>query len=349
MLKTIAAAVGVLVAGLLAIPVLLGGDAPAAAICLTSGPFANASIEVVLATIRQVESGGRYDLAPNAGGASGAYQYIDPTWRTWATRADVNTTRYPRAFLAPAAVQDQIAALNVRAILDQHHDIAAVPIVWYWPRALDHPEDLDIVPAPQAGNRLTVRQYQQRWLAVLEQLQGVPATTTTAGPGTTTPPPPAESSCSPDFSSGTPADIQTVLSFALAQLGKPYIFGTAGPDTYDCSGLTKAAYHAIGIELPHYTGAQVTRGTPIDWRTEPIRPGDLVFTRGGSPPEDYGHVGIALDAHRWINAPHTGDVVKIASMPAAGRIQAVRRLVQTNVAALASPPPSVVRYAMPTP
>ena len=348
MLKTIAATAGVLIAGLLAIPVLLGGDAPATASCMIPGPVADASIEVLLATIRQVESGGRYDLAPNAGGASGAYQYIDPTWRTWATQASIDTTRYPRAYLAPAAVQDQVAALNVRAILDQHHDIAAVPIAWYWPRALDHPEDLDIVPAPQAGNRLTVRQYQQRWLAILADLQAVPATTTTAGAGTTTTTPP-KVSCSPELSLGTPADIQTVLSFALAQLGKPYIFGTAGPDAYDCSGLTKAAYHAIGIELPHYTGAQVTRGTPIGWRTEPIRPGDLVFTRGGSPPEDYGHVGIALDANRWINAPHTGDIVKIASMPTAGRIQAVRRLVQTNVASLASPSPSVVRYTMPTP
>lgn len=241
--------------------------------------------------------------------------------------AGIDTARYPHAYLAPAPLQDQAAALNVQSILEQHHDLADVPVAWYWPRALDHPEDLDIIPAPRAGNRLTGRDYQQHWLSVYERrLTAAGAPPPWDRPTTSSDTTLAGSVCPLD--PNTPADIQAVLAFALAQLGKPYVFGAEGPDTYDCSGLTKAAYHAIGIELPHYTGTQVTRGRPVDWHTAPIWPGDLVFIRGGSPPEDYGHLGIALDTERWINAPHTGDVVKIAAIPSRDRIQAVRRLVE---------------------
>lgn len=331
MLKTLAAVAGALVAGLLAIPIVTGGDAPVTGACTFGLADSTSPIEAVLATIRQVESGGRYDGPPNTGGASGAYQYIDRTWRTWAARAAIDTFRYPHAYLAPALLQDTVAAINVRSILEEHHEVAAVPIAWYWPRALDHPDDLDIVPAPQAGNRLTVREYQQHWLSIYERhliaaREPPPSDPSTTSSETTS----AGAACS--FDPDTPADIQAVLAFALAQLGKPYVFGTDGPDTYDCSGLTKAAYHTIDIELPHYTGAQVTRGRPIDWHTEPIRPGDLIFIRGGSPSEDYGHVGIALDTERWINAPHTGDVVKIVTIPPRDRIQAVRRLVEPQSA-----------------
>ena len=175
--------------------------------------------------------------------------------------AGIDTARYPHAYLAPAPLQDQAAALNVQSILEQHHDLADVPVAWYWPRALDHPEDLDIIPAPRAGNRLTGRDYQQHWLSVYERrLTAAGAPPPWDRPTTSSDTTLAGSVCPLD--PNTPADIQAVLAFALAQLGKPYVFGAEGPDTYDCSGLTKAAYHAIGIELPHYTGTQVTRGRP---------------------------------------------------------------------------------------
>ena len=126
--------------------------------------------------------------------------------------------------------------------------------------------------------------------------------------------------------SGDAATTDRVVRFALAQQGKPYVFGTKGPDTYDCSGLVSAAYSQVGIEIPAYTFTQATHGRAIDPAAEPIKPGDLIFVRGGRPPSDLGHVGIAISATEWVQAPRTGDVVKTGAIPT-DRIQVVRRIV----------------------
>jgi peptidoglycan DL-endopeptidase CwlO len=117
-------------------------------------------------------------------------------------------------------------------------------------------------------------------------------------------------------------DIGIVIATALAQLGKPYVFGTQGPDTFDCSGLVTYVYRAIGIELPAYTFTLANYGVAV--APDDIQPGDLIFTRGGVPAEDYGHVAIAISNTQEIQAPRTGDVVKITSLPSAP--QAVRRI-----------------------
>jgi cell wall-associated NlpC family hydrolase len=120
--------------------------------------------------------------------------------------------------------------------------------------------------------------------------------------------------------------IATVLQFALAQQGKPYQFAAAGPDSYDCSGLTRRAYAQIGINLVHQSAAQATQGTAVAFWSEPILPGDLVFmaTRGN---DVISHVGIALDGDTWIQARRPGDVVRVGPMPAKTSIVAVRRFV----------------------
>jgi cell wall-associated NlpC family hydrolase len=100
----------------------------------------------------------------------------------------------------------------------------------------------------------------------------------------------------------------TAIAFARAQLGKPYVYAAAGPDAYDCSGLTMAAWAAAGVSMPHYSGAQYTRfpRVPLD----EMLPGDLVFWGpGGSS-----HVGLYVGNGLMIHAPHTGDVVKVAAV-----------------------------------
>ena len=92
----------------------------------------------------------------------------------------------------------------------------------------------------------------------------------------------------------------------MTQLGKPYSWGAAGPDSYDCSGLVAWAYGQMGVSLPHYTGAQWNVGVPVS-RSD-LQPGDLVFFDG------IGHVGIYVGGGQFIHAPHTGDVVKISSL-----------------------------------
>ena len=122
----------------------------------------------ILLTIRTLESGGRYDAPPNKGRASGAYQFIAGTWN--------NHAGYPHAYLAPPAIQDERALADVRSILwTWKGDVSMVPVMWYYPKAARQPELMDQVPLPQFGNRLTVREYQRRWLQVLTFITGDPS------------------------------------------------------------------------------------------------------------------------------------------------------------------------------
>ena len=122
------------------------------------------------------------------------------------------------------------------------------------------------------------------------------------------------------------ARIQTVIDFAMAQIGKPYAFATAGPLTYDCSGLVRASFATVKINLPHQSLLQSTYGTAVDWKTTPIQKGDLVFSFSSRTPQQIGHVGIAISSTEWIVAPYTGTTVSISRLPSIDKIQAVRRI-----------------------
>jgi cell wall-associated NlpC family hydrolase len=299
-------AVGSGTVGLVLVPVLAlaGGGAQLSDPCGIPG-----DVTAALATIRQLESGNDYTAQAARASASGAYQFLDSSWRTWSARAGYSDL-YARAYLAPPHVQDAAAAAYVQAILDQWRDVAYVPVNWYYPAAADNPALMDIVPAPEAGNQLTVRQYQTRWLKLYhDKLADSDASSAPAG------------SCAT-------GDVDKVIAFARAQLGKPYVFGAAGPDAYDCSGLTLAAYHTIGIQLPHSSELQARRGFIVPVDRSQVRAGDLLFYF--SPTEgDLGHVAIAISDTEEIQAPHTGDVVKITPIPYA-RIQTIRRINTAN-------------------
>lgn len=120
--------------------------------------------------------------------------------------------------------------------------------------------------------------------------------------------------------------VDTVLAFAQAQLGKPYRVNAAGPDAWDCSGLTLKAYAQVGVRLPHYSAAQAKLGQAVAWTTEGIRPGDLVFLETSPGSNVIGHVGIAISATQWIQAPRAGDVVRTSNIPM-HRVVSVRRYV----------------------
>lgn len=101
--------------------------------------------------------------------------------------------------------------------------------------------------------------------------------------------------------------VATVLAFACSQLGKPYVYGAAGPNAYDCSGFTMASWAQVGVSLPHSSRSQAGVGTRVSQGD--LRAGDLVFSF--SP---ISHVGIYLGGGRMIAAPSAGDVVKIQSL-----------------------------------
>ena len=122
------------------------------------------------------------------------------------------------------------------------------------------------------------------------------------------------------------ARIQTVMDFAMAQIGKPYAFATAGPLTYDCSGLVRASFATVKINLPHQSLLQSTYGTAVDWKSTPIQKGDLVFAFSSRSPQQIGHVGIAISSTQWIVAPYTGATVSISRLPSIDKIREVRRI-----------------------
>jgi cell wall-associated NlpC family hydrolase len=95
--------------------------------------------------------------------------------------------------------------------------------------------------------------------------------------------------------------VDAVVSFALAQVGKPYKWAKAGPGSYDCSGLVMAAFARIGVKLPHQTGGIIRYGKAVS-RSQ-LQRGDVVFPAKG-------HVGIYLGGGMFVHAPYPGDHVK---------------------------------------
>jgi cell wall-associated NlpC family hydrolase len=94
---------------------------------------------------------------------------------------------------------------------------------------------------------------------------------------------------------------------ACSLIGRPYVFGAEGPNSFDCSGLTKIAWASAGVHLEHYTRDQLNEGTPVS-RSQ-LQPGDLVFYYG-----DYHHVAIYVGGGKVVHAPHTGDHVRMAEI-----------------------------------
>ncbi|HEX4685227.1 MAG TPA: C40 family peptidase, partial [Nocardioides sp.] len=92
----------------------------------------------------------------------------------------------------------------------------------------------------------------------------------------------------------------------------PYVWGAAGPNAWDCSGLTMGAWRAGGIYLPHYSVAQYAQSTPIS--PSSLRPGDLVFWGSSSSPSSIYHVALYVGNGMIIQAPRTGLDVQEVSM-----------------------------------
>ncbi|MFD5648360.1 NlpC/P60 family protein [Streptomyces sp. NPDC127039] len=109
------------------------------------------------------------------------------------------------------------------------------------------------------------------------------------------------------------------VSYAYQKLGSPYVWGATGPNAFDCSGLTQAAYRAAGVSLPRTTYAQIDAGRRVP-RSE-LLPGDLVFFYSG-----ISHVGIYVGKGQMIHAPNPSAPVRVApvdEMPFAGATRVV--------------------------
>ncbi|TYL46214.1 hypothetical protein FXB39_14490 [Nocardioides sp. BGMRC 2183] len=126
-----------------------------------------------------------------------------------------------------------------------------------------------------------------------------------------------------DSSTRVPADVPAsgragaAIQYAMAQTGKAYVYGAAGPSAFDCSGLTMMAWAQAGVSLPHSSSAQYSSGTRI--AESQLAPGDLVFYY--SP---ISHVGMYIGNGQIVHAanPGTGVVVSdLHSMPYVGAVR----------------------------
>lgn len=116
---------------------------------------------------------------------------------------------------------------------------------------------------------------------------------------------------------GLPAD--GAIKYALAQVGKPYVWGGTGPNGYDCSGLTMMAYKTIGVDIPRVAIMQMRTGKAVPDVANAL-PGDLIF-----PYLDGSHVTMYLGNNQQVEAPTAGQNVQVSKIYKTGG--GIRRIV----------------------
>lgn len=131
-------------------------------------------------------------------------------------------------------------------------------------------------------------------------------------------------------------------AYALAKIGKPYVYGAEGPNAFDCSGLTQAAWRSAGVNIPRTSGAQLS-GLP---RVGTPRVGDIIVYKGG------GHVGLYVGNGKIVEAPRPGASVRTAPWRSgwyASNFVAIVRPASKTVTTEAAPsaPKAAPRHARP--
>ncbi|MGW4472257.1 C40 family peptidase [Nonomuraea sp. NPDC004354] len=111
----------------------------------------------------------------------------------------------------------------------------------------------------------------------------------------------------------TAAQLTTALQAGAGKLGRPYVWGAEGPDTFDCSGLVQWAFAQAGVRMPRVTHQQWVTGPQVPLAQ--AQPGDLIFWRSDPTNPGYiSHVAIYWGNGKVLQAPRTGDVVKISPL-----------------------------------
>lgn len=195
------------------------------------------------------------------------------------------------------------------------------------------PSAIPIMPQPKAGQSLA-----QFYLDSSSKLAGVGSPTLPALPSLAPPshPPPQGAAQTgsaggsiPQSSLPPPGPIpgathmgNAIVRAAEHFLGVPYVWGGESPKGFDCSGLVQYVFRQFGITTPRVSEAQFQAGRHVN--PGAMQPGDLIFFR--EPGGDVGHVGIYAGNGQFVEAPHTGDVVKIMALRGYGMpIAGIRR------------------------
>ena len=120
--------------------------------------------------------------------------------------------------------------------------------------------------------------------------------------------------CGPDSATLTEGVARTAIQFALGEVGKPYVWGATGPNTYDCSGLMLRAFQAAGIDLPRVSWQQFRSGGHVP--IAQAQPGDLLFyATDPSDPATIHHVSMYIGEGQMVEAPYSGESVRVRPVP----------------------------------
>ena len=213
------------------------------------------------------------------------------------------TSDDPRLFLDQATTLDQLSTQQADAL--RRLQLAKQELEQTKLTARQKLTEIDKVRDDLKAKEAEVRKKLQRANALLSRLTAAQR----AALNTPSEKPPDATQQTTTAPSSVPASgrAKIAVNFAYAQIGKPYQWAADGPGSYDCSGLTMAAWRAAGVSLPHSSGMQYGYGTHVS--ESGLQPGDLVFFY--SP---ISHVGIYIGGGKMIHAPRPGDVVKITSI-----------------------------------
>jgi cell wall-associated NlpC family hydrolase len=262
------------------------------------------------------EADGAADLAE-----AGLARY-EPAIRAIAQSGYTGTTRSRvAAFLGSDSADDLVAQMTMIDLLAEHTDGVLTEVAAAQAEADARRAAADAATAEASAALATLQEQQAQVQAQVDQYEAdfarlsaaeqARVTTTLAGPALAAPSAAAAAAAAPGPAAATA--VQT----ALAQVGDPYVWGSSGPDGFDCSGLTRYAYAAAGISLPHSSRAQSGLGTPVS-RAD-LMPGDLVYFY--SP---VSHVGIYVGDGKMVHARTHGLPVAVTSVDQAGYRGAVR-------------------------
>lgn len=211
---------------------------------------------------------------------------------------------------SPQSLADQLSLLNMIA-RGQRQTISNVALVRD-KYAADKKvlDDLIAQQAQQDADLAAKKKVIEDQIAALQKLRQQ-AYGTTGTTGTLRP-----AACPYEYIGGAAGK---AITTACAQIGKPYVWASEGPNSFDCSGLTLYAWKAAGVTLPHYTVWQHDQTMRIS-RAD-LRPGDLVFYFS-----DLHHMGIYAGGGWIVHAPHPGDYVRMARMDTVGTLNSFGRV-----------------------
>lgn len=246
----------------------------------------------------------------------------EPAIRAIAQSGYTGTTRSRvAAFLGSDSADDLVAQMTTIDLLAEHTDGVLTEVAAAQARADEARAAADAAAAEATAALATLQEQQAQVRAQVEQYEAdfarltaaeqARVTTALAGPVLAAPSAAAAAAAAPGPAAAT------AVQAALSQIGDPYVWGSSGPDGFDCSGLTQYAYAAAGIALPHSSRAQSTLGTPVS-RAE-LMPGDIVYFY--SP---VSHVGIYVGDGKMVHARTFGQPVAVTSVDQAGYRGAVR-------------------------